>query len=121
MSEICPKQKIKSQRSVDINDKINQITKPFPRILHGNENGIRWNICNKGRSAANEIRMKYALVTEWFQENKDWIDDVLTVFFSGLLVVNILSFTRCCLMIMKKCMVNNKNGFLREISKCLHD
>lgn len=38
-----------------------------------------------------ELRSKLVYLEEWFQQNKDWMEDALTIFFSGILAFNILS------------------------------
>lgn len=41
--------------------------------------------------AALQLHGKLIYLVEWWQQNKDWIEDAFTVFFSGLLVTNVLS------------------------------
>lgn len=41
-----------------------------------------------------EVQGGFVYLVEWFQQNKDWIEDALTIFFSGLLAVNVLSLVR---------------------------
>lgn len=49
-----------------------------------------------------ELRSKLVYLEEWFQQNKDWMEDALTIFFSGVLAFNILSVIIHTLMASRK-------------------
>lgn len=97
-------------RSYSIKNLVQNSTKTTKRLSLP-----QWNLRSKGRKALREIRAKCNLLSEWFQHNKEWIDDVLTVFFSGLLIVNVFTFLKYSINASKAYIIGAKRGYPREL------
>lgn len=69
---------------------------PRPSLLR------RYNLGAIRRRVVHELYVKLILLNEWFQDNKEWIEDALTIFCSGVLVVNTLTLLRNALLMGRK-------------------
>lgn len=62
----------------------------------------RNNLAAIRRRVIQEVYAKFIFFSEWFQDNKEWIEDALTIFCSGVLVVNTLTLMRNALLLSRK-------------------